>query len=168
MDTANFNDWDWFLTVVPWARHLERPKIVIVGNLSPHVSPRVIDICGDLNIRFVFLPLNSTDTCQPLNVSFFDPLKRAWRKMMEDYKIKKSSSTSLDKSKYPGLLNKVIISVEMKVPNNFIFGFHACDIVPIIVEAVLRKFQREAKEHHSALQTVLEYLQRFIPPLERS
>ncbi|KAK3765664.1 hypothetical protein RRG08_026140 [Elysia crispata] len=74
-DAACFEE--WFLTViVPWARRRVGPKVMVRDNLSSHLSETVINTCQEFNIRFVLLPPNSTDKWQPLDVSFFGPLKR--------------------------------------------------------------------------------------------
>ena len=67
---------DWFETVaLPYLKNLKGKKIMIGDNLSSHLSADVIKKCKENCIAFVFLPPGSTDILQPLDVSFFCPLK---------------------------------------------------------------------------------------------
>ncbi|KAJ8968606.1 hypothetical protein NQ317_015892 [Molorchus minor] len=60
--------------------------ILLGDNLSSHLSAEVVSLCNDNNIRFVFLPGNSTHLTQPLDIAFFRPLKAAWRKILLEWK----------------------------------------------------------------------------------
>lgn len=44
-----------------------------------HHSYKVIELCKENDIRFIFLASFSTHLTQPLDVSVFTPLKSAWR-----------------------------------------------------------------------------------------
>lgn len=162
MDTANFTE--WFMTiVVSWARKRDGVKALIGDNLSSHISPHVIEKCEQLNIAFILLPPNSTDKLQPLDVSFFAPLKEQWRKQLEDYRRKFPSSSSLDKSVFPSMLNTLINSLGMRSSTNLISGFRACGIAPLDREAVLKKFPSAQPTAETAKESaaVLEYLHQF-------
>ena len=162
MDGANFTE--WFMTiVVPWARKREGMKALIGDNLSSHISPQVIEKCEKLNIAFILLPPNATDKLQPLDVSFFTPLKKQWRKQLEDYRRKYPSSSSLDKSQFPSMLNKLIDSLGMRSSQNLISGFRACGIAPLDREAMLKKFpcSQTTPETENVSAAVLEYLTQF-------
>lgn len=95
MDSDNFDEW-FHSVVVPWARRKEGKKVVIGDNLSSHLSSKVLKTCAEKNIAFVLLPPNCIDKCQPLDVSFFGPMKRHWRQIMEEYKLKSPIATSLN------------------------------------------------------------------------
>jgi len=80
---------DWFKTIaLPYCRKLpaETKKVLIGDNLSSHFSDEVIRDCELHNIAFVCLPPNATHLCQPLDVAFFAPMKRQWRKILTEYK----------------------------------------------------------------------------------
>lgn len=51
-------------------------KVLIGDNLSCHSSEEVLKLGEKENIKFVCFPPNSTHVAQPLDVSFFRPLKR--------------------------------------------------------------------------------------------
>jgi hypothetical protein len=55
----------------------EEVKVLVGDNLAAHLSPVVTNLCEEHNIRFIFLPENSTHLLQPLDVGVFGPLKRA-------------------------------------------------------------------------------------------
>jgi hypothetical protein len=77
-------------------------------NLSSHISPAVSDACKANNIMFVCLAANSTDKLQPLDVSVFGPLKKAWRSVLTDYKLKHPEQSSLNKSDFPSMLSQLL------------------------------------------------------------
>lgn len=79
---------DYFKRIVlDWASSLPGKKVVICDNLSSHLSVDVIEICERNDIKFVFIPANSTHLTQPLDVVFFGPLKKVWRKILLQYKM---------------------------------------------------------------------------------
>jgi hypothetical protein len=64
----------------------EDVKVLLGVNLAAHLSPDVLKLCQQHNIRFCFLPENSTHLMQPLDVSVFRPMKRHWREILRDWK----------------------------------------------------------------------------------
>ena len=64
----------WFRDLLlPKLKKLSSPRAVIGDNLASHISPAVIDLCRQNYIRFICLPVNSTDKLQPLDFSDFGP-----------------------------------------------------------------------------------------------
>lgn len=61
-------------------------KVLIGDNLAAHLSPEVLKLCQENNIRFCFLPENATHLMQPLDVGVFAPMKRHWREILRDWK----------------------------------------------------------------------------------
>ena len=84
-DLQSFSDW-FTTTAFPYLKKLPGKKVLIGDNLSSHLSLEVISACEENDISFIFLPPNSTHLCQPLDVSFFRPLKIAWRQILERWK----------------------------------------------------------------------------------
>jgi hypothetical protein len=66
----------------------EEVKVLIGDNLASHLSPSVLELCEAHNIRFVFLPENSTHLLQPLDVAVFGPMKKRWRQVLTEWKEK--------------------------------------------------------------------------------
>ncbi len=63
-------------------------KLLIVDNLSSHISAEVIELCQRHNVAYVCLPLKSTDKLQPLDVGVFGTMKHAWRNQLRAYSDK--------------------------------------------------------------------------------
>nr|CAH7734335.1 unnamed protein product [Callosobruchus chinensis] len=62
----------------------------MIGDNSCHrFAINVIEQCENVTIKFILLPTNTTDLLQPLDVSYFRPLKNAWRKVLTNRKIKR-------------------------------------------------------------------------------
>jgi len=129
---------DWFLSCfLPSCRHLTGPKVIIGDNLASHISLEVIKHCEMNNIRFVLLPPNSTHLCQPLDVAVFRPMKRSWRKTLDDWK--NSNSGPIPKCEFPKLLKKCIDSLKNSMSDNIKSGFIATDIFPLNKNKVIDK-----------------------------
>lgn len=140
---------DWFNTVV--LRYFAKfdknePKALIGDNLASHVSQTVIELCKDNNIRFILLPPNSTHLCQPLDVAYFRPLKRAWREVLLEWKLKNRGV--VPKDIFPRLLKKCLdgMNVNDRTSKNLIAGFSATGIYPIDRTKILNKFPNEPEE----------------------
>ncbi|XP_045778128.1 uncharacterized protein LOC123876045 [Maniola jurtina] len=151
---------DWFTTIViPWAKSLEGPKLVIGDNLSSHINLEVIELCERYNIRFVLLPPNSTHITQPLDVAFFAPLKRTWRKILMKYKIENPKQTSLNKMHFPLLLKQLIQDGNLNNADNLISGFRATGIFPYNPQKVYSKIPEYCEEiTHDIDKSLLDYL----------
>ena len=78
---------DWFNTLpLPYLKKLRGKKMVIEDNLSFNLSSQVTKSCEENHISFILLPPNSTHFMKPFNVSFFFPLKIAWKKILKKTK----------------------------------------------------------------------------------
>lgn len=161
-DAPSFEE--WFITVVlPWAKERSGKKVIIGDNLSSHISPGVAKKCTENNISFVFLPANSTHITQPLDVAVFRPIKGAWRKIVEEYKTRNPTSTSLEKSAFPGLLKRLIedLTESGALERNVKAGFAATGICPFDPDKVLSKLPDHDLESSRASisDSLLNFLQ---------
>lgn len=133
---------DWFRTIVlPWARKIEGPKVMIGDNLSSHFSSDVLELCEKENIRFVCLVPNSTHLSQPLDVAFFGPLKRKWRKILKDWKLHNPGQATLSKDSFPRLLKQL---EECLNHENLVSGFKTCGIYPLNAQELLKKLPSQS------------------------
>ena len=130
---------DWFKTIaLPYCTRLEAgsKKVLIGDNLSSHFSNEVLDLCEKNNINFICMPPNATHFCQPLDVAYFAPMKRQWRKILTDFKpSNQKNAGTVPKDQFPRLLKLL-----MKMPNqneNLIAGFRKCGIFPLDKTQVL-------------------------------
>lgn len=163
-DSNIFEDW-FFKIPFPHLRRLEGKKIMIGDNLSSHLSINVIKKCEEANIEFKFLPPNSTHLCQPLDVSYFRPLKAVWRKILTEWKLKNKGV--LPKSVFPSLLKKALVSLEQKSEANIKAGFKATGIYPPNKHEVLKLLPQtaEATDEHTALtQSFTDIIKQHVCP----
>lgn len=120
-------------------RHQAGPKVLIGDNLSSHISTEVLELCKQNNIRFVCLPPNSTHLTQPLDVAFFGPMKRSWRKILRSWKETTSGrrNTVLPKEMFPILLKRLMLKIADNGGENLRAGFKKCGIVPISLDVLV-------------------------------
>ena len=121
---------DWFEAIaLPYFLKLEGKKVLIGDNLSSHLSVEVVRKCEFNQILLVFLPPNSTHILQPPDVSFFRPIKKAWRKILEDKKRScRGKPCSLAKDSFPLLLKSLYKEVYTSAASNIKAGFEKCDL----------------------------------------
>lgn len=143
---------EWFNKILlPYCRRLNGSKVIIGDNLSSHLTMNVIESCLENNIRFVLLPPNSTHICQPLDVAYFRPLKRAWRNILEEWK--KKNRGVVPKTVFPKLLKNTFDSIQLTSADNVKAGFKACGIVPFNPEKVLTKVPTSDKNQNEKCWT---------------
>ncbi|CAG5001136.1 unnamed protein product [Parnassius apollo] len=154
-------DKDWVTSFLRHAEGLSGKKVVICDNLSSHLSLGVTELCQDHNTYFVFIPPNSTHLTQPLDVAFFAPLKKAWRKILLQYKMENPNQKAINKNYFPKLLTQLIKTIEMNEVQNIKSGFRATGIYPFNPREVLKRIPECAEEMgnaHNIDSALLEYL----------
>ncbi|KAJ8911571.1 hypothetical protein NQ315_008914 [Exocentrus adspersus] len=145
-DSRTFTD--WLQTVaIPYLEKLDGIKVLIGDNLSSHLSVEVVSLCKENNIRFVFLPGNSTHLTQPLDIAFFRPLKAAWRKVLLEWKRGPGmKEPSVPKSVFPRLFARLINEIDENSSKNIQAGFCKAGIVPLNRNKVLDMIPKEPNE----------------------
>ena len=110
-----------------------------IDNLTSHLSVDIIEACEQNDIRFIFLPPNSTHLTQPLDIAFFAPLKRLWRETLTTWKHNDGRHlTSIPKDTLPRHIKATMEKViDGKGSQNFISGFQKAGIAPLDREKVL-------------------------------
>lgn len=129
-DMATFEDW-FMTTLLPRLKKLPGVKVFIGDNLSSHINLEVLKTCEENNIRFVCLPPNATHLTQPLDVTYYGPMKREWRKILTSWKEKNKSLTSLPKDQFPKLLKELVDFLYVEKKTNMISGFKKTGIIPL-------------------------------------
>ena len=163
-DLRTFGNWffKFFKIYLPTVKEKVGPKILIGDTLSSHFSCEVVEACEQYNIRFVSLPPNSTHLTQPLDVSFFRPAKRHWRKVLSDWRKETRQKGAIPKTTFPKLLNKLHKNlVENGMSQNLQKGFGACGLSPVNRQNVLKRIpvRDENTENSSFLNdAVMEML----------
>ena len=67
----------------------------------------VLEACAKYDIAFVCLPLNRTHLCQPLDMTFYGPMKKQWQSILLEWKSCNRSS-ALPKKEFTGLLKQLM------------------------------------------------------------
>ena len=133
-----FSFTDWFERVfLKHARRLEGKKLLIGDNLASHISSKVIQQCSENDIVFLCLPPNSTDKMQPLDVGFFGPMKRTWRRQLQMKKEADPKFNALKKQDFPVNLRELIVNLNPK--EHMPKAFEKCGLFPINPEKVLER-----------------------------
>ena len=144
---------EFFIKIIlPYLKDKPGKKAIMGDNLASHLSYLVISLCAQHGILFILLPPNATHICQPLDVSFFRPLKRAWRKVLTEWK--KSNRGVVPKSEFPKLLKAALELIE-DPGKNIRSGFKACGLIPLDREEVLKKIPRISNADQSVLSEAL-------------
>ncbi|XP_045762976.1 uncharacterized protein LOC123865787 [Maniola jurtina] len=159
---------NWFSTIiVPWARKLSGPKVIIGDNLQSHINPTIVSLCEQHNIRFVLLPTNSTHITQPLDVCVYAPLKKLWRNILLKYKMQYPSDNGLNKCHFP-LLLKQLREELLQRKENVISAFASTGIYPFKPEQVLKKLPdyKEAVDY-GVDQALIDYLKEVRLPASK-
>lgn len=161
---------DWVETIaIPYLKNLNGVKILLGDNLSSHLSLDVIKLCQENNIKFVFLPSNSTHLTQPLDVAFFRPLKQSWRTILEKWKQGPGRmEASLPKDRFPPLLKELCATLKQ---TNVIAGFKKCGLVPLDRNQVLSKLPSisNSNESNEDLAEVLnESFKQYLSEIRKS
>lgn len=140
---------DWLQTVIiPHLRKLDGPKFLIGDNLSTHISLEAIQLCETYNIKFIFLPSNSTHLLQPLDVATYAPLKRQWRSILNEWKTKEGQSeTCVSKHIFPKLLKRLCEELKDSMPKNVISGFRKCGIAPLSFDQMISRFPESIRQN---------------------
>ena len=140
---------DWFLTVaLPYLKKLNGVKIMIGDNLSSHISLAVVKECENHDISFILLPPNSTHILQPLDVSFFGPLKKAWRDVLTNWKM--NTRGPICRDAFPALLKETLQKIEARKVENIKSGFHATGLIPFDPQRVLKKIPQSSELDESS------------------
>jgi hypothetical protein len=146
-EERSFEDW-FFSLALPKLRRLEGKKVLIGDNLSSHLSSKVIEACKANSIAFICLYPNGTHLLQPLDIAYFAPLKKTWRKVLHQWKLTPEGRRqgTLNKRQYPQLLSKLISTLaSQNGPENLKSGFRKCGIVPFKPEEVYQRLPDSTK-----------------------
>ena len=98
-------------------------------------------------------PPNSTHLLQPLDVAVYGPMKKAWRKVLSDWKQTEGRFyTTLPKTQFPRLLYALMEHQSMEHRSEWAkSGFRTTGIYPLDRDQVLRKLKHSDKTDASHL-----------------
>ena len=115
-DASTFEDW-FEKVALPYFLSLDKPdnKIIVGDNVPTQFNINVIRMAEANNIKFVFLPPNSTHLLQPLDVAVFRTLKMEWRGLLTRWKRNEGRRlTIMPKWAIPELLKRLEAAMEGK------------------------------------------------------
>jgi hypothetical protein len=135
-DACLFDKW-FFKLLLPKLKHQTGKKLLISDNLSFHLSMAIINACKVNNIAFVCLPLHSTIKLQPLDVGVFGPIKKVWREVLTNYKLKNPKEATIPNTDFTCLLNSVLTKAD---PGRHLpAAFLKCDLHPVSKEKAMER-----------------------------
>ena len=105
-----------------------RPVALLVDGHSSHIDLEVAKFCKENQILLFCLPPHSSHLTQPLDVSFFKPLKSAWGRACEDFRLK-NPGTPVTKRVFAEVFNEAWVS-SVKV-STIVNGFRKSGICPL-------------------------------------
>lgn len=154
---------DWFRTIaIPWADKIQGRKVIIGDNLSSHLNADIIIECQRRNIKFIFLPPNSTHITQPLDVGYYGQVKRIWKDILINYKLQNPREGSVNKTSFPVLLRRLVEKLSLNDKKNIRSAFKATGIIPIDKEQVLKKLPGHRFQENILNDSVSESLLDFL------
>jgi molybdenum-dependent DNA-binding transcriptional regulator ModE len=130
------NGWSNEHLYLIWLRHfahhvkpsIEEPVLLVLDNHGSHISLEIYEFCRQKGIIMLSIPPHTSHRTQPLDVSFYGPLKTAYKSQcdlfMKTHHFQKISHYDL-----ASIFNKAYSSVA--VINKAINGFQATGIYPI-------------------------------------
>ena len=106
----------------PWAvkKGIEFPIIIYLDGHTPHVTYLLVKFCMEKNIELISLFPNATHLLQPLDVSFFHPLKVSWKETIDEFRVENGFKL-FKKENFAPLLKKSVdkLVVHEIVKNEF-------------------------------------------------
>lgn len=108
------------------------PVIVFLDGHSSHLSLPLSKLCIEKQIILVCLYPNTTHILQPLDVSFFFPLKSKWRSTVKMFMME--HERDIKKFDIPNVLKNIIEKIDFK--STIINGFRKCGLFPFSADNV--------------------------------
>ena len=119
----------------PWLQKnsVEFPIILFVDGHSLHLTLPLSNFCREHQIKSIALFPNATHILQPLDVAVFHPLKTAWKKTVNHWRLENNGSR-LKKEMFAPLLKVALDSISLT--KSIKKGFEACGLFPFSANAV--------------------------------
>lgn len=120
----------------PWLlkNNVKLPVIVFVDGHRSHATYDTVNFCKSHGIILICLPPNSTHFIQPLDVSFFKPMKAAWDTALVKWRFD-NGGAMISKPDFAPLLKQAIDSMN-GIEQTLINGFRKCGLHPWNSEAI--------------------------------
>ncbi|KAJ4445218.1 hypothetical protein ANN_07019 [Periplaneta americana] len=130
------NGWINETLFLVWLKHFQQhvkateddPVLLVCDNHASHISLEVFNFCRDNHITMVTLPPHTSHRFQPLDLTFFGPLKNALFREYDLFMINHAHER-ITMSDIAGLLNKAYVKVATM--EKAVSGFRSAGIVPL-------------------------------------
>lgn len=174
--TTSVNGWtsnelglEWFTNsflkeAVPPAES-EIHTILVMDNHASHTTPEIQHLCLLHHVHIVFLPPHSSHILQPLDLSYFGPLKQRCKNIINNLS---EISDALPLKKYK-FLDAFSQARDLVTPLTILSGWSATGLHPFdpkkgLHSRQMRDLRAERREHHSFRETETEHT----PQINRS
>lgn len=122
-------------------RMVGKHRLLVLDGHGSHLTPEFDRVCHENNIIPICMPAHSSNYCQPLDVSCFAPLKKAYGDLVQ--KQMRHGFNHIDKldflEAYPDARKRAF------TPNTIKNGFRVSGLVPFNPEEVLQRFTIQLK-----------------------
>ncbi|CAN6608581.1 hypothetical protein TRVA0_003S04698 [Trichomonascus vanleenenianus] len=136
----------------------EKPRVLLMDNFSVHKHAELQIKAKDMGIRLVFLPPNTTDKIQPLDVKIFGPLKSSYfsTSCAKKYFISVLGPITRARNRDNWIESYRIAREKVMKAEKVSNAFKVTGIVPFAPQKITSKysslgkttFQEEQEEHH--------------------
>ena len=113
-----------------------RPLLLLVDGHSSHYDPESICFARDHSVIIFCLPPHTTHEAQPLDVSFFGPLKKNWSNVCHDF-IQSSLGKAITKINFSKFFSKAWLKTCL--PEVICSGFAKAGIIPFNPDCLLKR-----------------------------
>ena len=113
-----------------------RPLLLLVDGHSSHYDPESISFAKDHSVIILCLPPHTTHEAQPLDVSFFGPLKKHWSQECHNF-IQASPGKVVTRFNFSELFSKAWSKACS--PENICSGFRRAGVVPFSPESLMKR-----------------------------
>ena len=119
-----------------FAKHVSvRPIVLLVDGHSSHIDLHTSTFCKENRILLYCLPPHSSHLTQPLDVSFFKPLKSAWGKACSSYCVT-NPGFQVTKHEFAQVFREAWVSSTRM--STIVSGFREAGLCPFNPEVVLK------------------------------
>ena len=110
-----------------------RPVLLLLDGHSSHFSLEAIKFAAENEFILFCLPPHTTHVAQPLDVSFFAPLKRHWARVCHEYAID-HPGRAVTKFQFSSLFSKAwFLSIQ---PSTIMSGYRKVGVYPFNLTAI--------------------------------
>ena len=154
-DSETFEHW-FFQVFLPFSERKEGENNLFGDNLASHFNENVVQLAKSHNIYFIMLPQNATHLMQPLDVAVFSSVKRSWRSVLDEWKVR--TEGSFDKRYFRMLLSRLWNTALGTMKANMISGFRATGLYPMARAVPLSKLPQGQTTEEASIDAMDETL----------